>query len=215
VHDGQYSTFRRRSFGAPADDRPPAQFVVFDQNHDQVGNRAYGDRLPEHARALAAFCTLLSPFTPMLFMGEEYGESAAFQFFSDHIDREIADATRDGRRREFAAFAAFGQEIPDPQAVETFERSRLTRRRDERLGSLYRDLLRVRATLSGELQLVEFDERERWLRVQRGGADLAMNFSGREAVVPVEGTTVTLATHEARLADGHVTLPGLAGALVR
>ena len=138
VHDGQYSTFRKRRFGAPAGDRPPEQFVVFDQNHDQVGNRAFGDRLPAPARPLAAFCTLLSPFVPMLFMGEEYGEPAPFQFFSDHIDEEIAVATRDGRRREFAAFAEFaGQAVPDPQDPATFERSKLTRERDEaRRGAL-------------------------------------------------------------------------------
>ena len=91
VHDGAYSAFRRRRFGAPADDVPPERFVVFSANHDQVGNRAFGDRLPVEARPLAAFCTLLSPFTPMLFQGEEYGERAPFQFFSDHIDEEIAD----------------------------------------------------------------------------------------------------------------------------
>src|SRR5689334_13596986 len=125
VHDGGYSTFRRMRFGAPAPDRPPEQFVVFDQNHDQVGNRAFGDRLEGAALRLAQFCTLLSPFTPMLFMGEEYGERAPFQFFSDHIDKRIAKATREGRRREFAAFAAFaGEEIPDPQDPQTFERSK-------------------------------------------------------------------------------------------
>ena len=96
VHDGGYSSFRQRRFGAPAEDVPPEHFVVFCQNHDQVGNRAFGDRLPRAARPLAAFCMLLSPFTPMLFMGEEYGERAPFQFFSDHIDKKIADATREG-----------------------------------------------------------------------------------------------------------------------
>ena len=134
VHDGTYSAFRRRRFGAPADDVPPERFVVFDQDHDQVGNRAFGDRLPPEARPLAAFCTLLSPYVPMLFMGEEYGEEAPFQFFSDHIDEDIAQATREGRRAEFASFAAFaGQEIPDPQDRATFERSKLTRRRDPAL----------------------------------------------------------------------------------
>ncbi|HWD70109.1 MAG TPA: alpha-amylase family glycosyl hydrolase, partial [Solirubrobacteraceae bacterium] len=108
VHDGGYSESRRRRFGAPADDIRPRAFVVFCQDHDQVGNRAFGDRLPPAARPLAAFCVLLSPFTPMLFMGEEYGENAPFQFFSDHIDKRIADATRRGRRAEFAAFASFG-----------------------------------------------------------------------------------------------------------
>ena len=128
VHDGTYSNFRKRRFGAPADDMPPERFVVFSADHDQVGNRALGDRLPVETRPLAAFCTLLSPFTPMLFQGEEYGERAPFQFFSDHIDPEIATATRDGRRREFAAFADFsGEEVPDPQDEQTFLRSKLTR----------------------------------------------------------------------------------------
>ena len=108
-HDGTYSTFRRRRFGAPADEVAPEAFVVFSSNHDQVGNRALGDRLPAEVRPLAAFCTLLAPFTPMLFQGEEHGERAPFQFFSDHIDEEIAVATRDGRRREFAAFAEFAR----------------------------------------------------------------------------------------------------------
>ena len=128
VHDGNYSEFRLRRFGAPADDVPPRRFVVFSQDHDQVGNRAFGDRMPESARPLAAFCVLLSPFVPLLFMGEEYGETGPFQFFSDHIDKRIADATREGRRREFAAFAEFGEEVPDPQDPATFERSKLTRR---------------------------------------------------------------------------------------
>ena len=99
VHDGGYSSFRKRRFGAPAGDVPPERFVVFSQDHDQVGNRAFGDRLPPEARPLAAFCTLLSPFTPMLFMGEEYGEDAPFQFFTDHIDKRIAEATRAGGAR--------------------------------------------------------------------------------------------------------------------
>jgi len=99
VHDGTYSEFRKRRFGAPADDVPAERFVVFSADHDQVGNRALGDRLPVEARPLAAFCTLLSPFTPMLFMGEEYGETAPCQFFTDHIDPDIAEATREGRRR--------------------------------------------------------------------------------------------------------------------
>ena len=114
VHDGTWSSFRRRRFGAPAFDVAAERFVVFAQNHDQVGNRAYGDRLPPDARPLAALCTLLAPFTPMLFMGEEYGEPAPFQFFCDHIDEEIAVATREGRRAEFAAFAAFGAGDPRP-----------------------------------------------------------------------------------------------------
>ncbi len=219
VHDGQYSTFRKRRFGAPAHDRPSHQFVVFDQNHDQVGNRAFGDRLPAEARPLAAFVTLLSPFVPMLFMGEEYGEPAPFQFFSDHIDEEIATATRDGRRREFAAFAEFaGQEVPDPQDPATFERSKLTRRRDEALAALFATLLRLRPQLPDEETMTQFDEDARWLAVDRGPYRLACNFADSERAVPVGPAhgEIVLATHEgASLGDGTVALPALSGALVR
>jgi maltooligosyltrehalose trehalohydrolase len=215
VYDGVWSEERRRRVGAPADDRPPEQFVVCSQNHDQVGNRAFGDRMPREARPLAAFCTLLSPFTPMLFMGEEYGEEAPFQFFTDHIEKRIADATREGRRKEFASFAAFAEEVPDPQAPETFMRSKLTRREDAGLVSLYRELLRVRPELPRDDTEVRFDEAERWLRVRRGPFELAMNFGPGERQLEVEGGQVVLATHEVALSGGRVRLPALAGALVR
>jgi maltooligosyltrehalose trehalohydrolase len=216
VHDGQYSTFRRRRFGAPADDVPPERFVVFDQNHDQVGNRAYGDRLPAAARPLAAFCTLLSPFTPMLFMGEEYGEPAPFQFFSDHIEETIASATREGRRREFAAFAEFGEEIPDPQAESTFVASRLTRERDPELAALYRRLLSARRELPQRVNAVEWDEGARWLRVIRGPYELVMNFAEHAALLPCEGTAVVLATAgRPSIGEEGIELEPLSGALVR
>ena len=216
VHDGGYSEFRRRRFGAPADDVAPERFVVFDQDHDQVGNRAFGDRLPREARPLAAFCVLLSPFTPMLFMGEEYGEDAPFQFFTDHIDKRIADATRKGRRAEFAAFASFGQEIPDPQALTTFEASKLTRVVDPELARLYGELLRVRRELlHGGADQISFDEQERWLRVRRGVYELVCNFSGREIELPARGARMTLATDGAvSLRRGRLTLPRLSGALL-
>ncbi|HEX7300544.1 MAG TPA: malto-oligosyltrehalose trehalohydrolase [Solirubrobacteraceae bacterium] len=215
VHDGGYSSFRGRRFGARADDRPPEQFVVFAQNHDQVGNRAFGDRLPARARPLAAFCTLLAPFTPMLFMGEEYGEQAPFQFFSDHIDKRIADATRDGRRREFAAFAEFAQrEVPDPQDPETFARSKLRRRGGGTLRALYAALLRVRRELPPGVDSVELSEDAGWLRVRRGAYELACNFAARARTVPVRGRTVVLATHSAELGHGGVRLPARAGALI-
>jgi maltooligosyltrehalose trehalohydrolase len=217
VHDGSYSAFRRRRFGAPADDVPPDRFVVFSQDHDQVGNRAFGDRMPAPARPLAAFCTLLSPFVPMLFMGEEYGEEAPFQFFTDHIDKEIADATRDGRREEFAAFATFaGQETPDPQDPATFERSKLTRRRDEALASLYARLLSARGALPpGDADAIEFDEEARWLRVRRGAFEVVCNFSSERRHVPCAGGSVALATHGSpTVADGRVELEPMSGALI-
>jgi maltooligosyltrehalose trehalohydrolase len=220
VHDGQYSTFRKRCFGAPAHDRPPEQFVVFCQDHDQVGNRAFGDRLPAEVRPLAAFCTLLSPFTPMLFMGEEYGEPAPFQFFCDHIDEEIATATREGRRREFAAFAEFaGEEVPDPQDPATFERSKLTRVPDPDLAQLYATLLRVRRDLPDGDVVTSFDEDARWLTVDRGPYRLACNFAAEPRAVPLapgHGDLVlaTLAG-AAELRDDAVLLAPLAGALIR
>jgi maltooligosyltrehalose trehalohydrolase len=223
VHDGQYSTFRKRRFGAPAGDCAPQQFVVFDQDHDQVGNRAFGDRMPAQARPLAAFCTLLSPFTPMLFMGEEYGEPAPFQFFSDHIDDEIATATRDGRRREFAAFAEFaGQEVPDPQDPATFERSKLTRERDEDVARLYATLLRVRRELPDDEVVVDYDEDARWLTVDRGPFRLACNFADAPRAVPAgarHSEVVLTASPNGDAAqiggDATVTLPARSGALVR
>ena len=215
VHDGDYSTFRKMRFGAPAPDRLPEQFVVFDQNHDQVGNRAFGDRLEGAALKLAQFCTLLSPFTPMLFMGEEYGERAPFQFFSDHIDKRIATATREGRRREFAAFAAFaGEEIPDPQDPQTFERSKLTGRGRRGHAQLVRELLQARRALSGEAEVEAFDEVARWLRVRRGDHELLMNF-GRGQVVPARGRSVVVTTGSASVQDGGVRLGAMTGALVR
>jgi maltooligosyltrehalose trehalohydrolase len=219
VHDGGYSTFRRRRFGAPAGDLPPEAFVVFSADHDQVGNRALGDRLPGEVRPLAAFATLLSPFTPMLWQGDEYGEQAPFQFFTDHIDEEIAVATREGRRREFASFAAFaGEEVPDPQDPATFERSKLTREIDQALLDLHRNLIAWRRRLPrDEPAVADGDEDARWLRVRRGPYLLAMNFAREAQGVPVSNVSeVKLATHDdARLTGDTVTLPPLAGALLR
>jgi maltooligosyltrehalose trehalohydrolase len=218
VHDGRWSEFRKRRFGAPAAGCPPERFVVFDQNHDQVGNRALGDRLPRAARPLAAFCTLLSPYTPMLWMGEEHGEDAPFQFFTDHIDEPIATATREGRRREFAAFARFaGEEVPDPQDPATFERSKLSRVVDPQLRDLYAALLRARRALPrGPVDDVRADADARWVRVRRGDYTLIMNFSDHEQAIPGDGArTIVLATHDAvsLRADGTIVLPPLSGAL--
>ncbi len=220
VHDGQYSTSRGRRFGASATDRPRSQFVVFDQNHDQVGNRALGDRLPADARPLAAFCTLLAPFVPMLFMGEEYGENAPFLYFCDHVDEELAVATREGRRREFAAFTAFAGDIPDPQSPHTFAASKLTRRGDERLAELYRALLRARLSLNGEARVC-FDEHDRWLRARRRGGELLCNFSDERQsfeLGPDTAGELVLCTHAHTICEDGPTrllLPPLAGALVR
>ncbi|MBA3522803.1 MAG: malto-oligosyltrehalose trehalohydrolase [Gemmatimonadales bacterium] len=154
VIDGRYSAHRQRRHGRPARDVPADRFVVCIQNHDQVGNRAGGERLaalvePEAVR-LAAAILLLSPYVPLLFMGEEYGEVNPFLYFVSHGDSALVEAVREGRRREFAGFEWTG-ELPDPQAEATFEVSRL----DWALADspphagirlLYRDLLRLRRT---------------------------------------------------------------------
>ncbi|MBX3287586.1 MAG: malto-oligosyltrehalose trehalohydrolase, partial [Actinobacteria bacterium] len=196
VHDGTWSGYRDRTFGAPASDVDPARFVVFSQNHDQVGNRPRGDRLPRAARPLAALCTLFSPSTPMLFMGEEHGEDAPFQFFTDHLDPFIADATRDGRRAEFAGLAD-GGEVPDPQARSTFEASRLIRRVDPDLADLYARLVALRPRIGSPTTATEFDEVGRWLRVERGDWRLVANFGTEPASVPCPPGDVAVATDDA------------------
>ena len=173
--DGYYEYFDGSLAAVAAElERPEGQrLVVCAQNHDQVGNRAIGDRLPPAKRRLAAAVVLFSTLTPLLFQGEEYGEEAPFQFFTDHIDPFIAEATREGRRREFARFAGFSGEVPDPQARETFERSRLSPREPE---ELYRRLLRLRRELPHELE-VSFDEHARTLELRRGRVTLRADFA--------------------------------------
>lgn len=128
VYAGQFSIHRKRRFGAEPKDNPYSQFVVFIQNHDQVGNRMLGERLsallPFEGLKVAAAAMLLSPFVPLLFMGEEYGEENPFLFFSSYEDPGLIEAVREGRKREFAAFHQAGI-APDPQSVQTFEASRL------------------------------------------------------------------------------------------
>lgn len=127
VYTGQFSAHRERHFGTLCDN-PGHQFIVFAQNHDQVGNRMLGERLStlvsDSLLRVAAGVVLLSPFLPMLFMGEEYGETNPFKYFVSHSDPDLVEAVRQGRRAEFAAFHALG-EAPDPQGEETFAQSKL------------------------------------------------------------------------------------------
>ena len=131
VYSGQYSAHRRRRHGNTSQQVSPGQLVVFSQNHDQIGNRAVGDRLstqlPYEALRVARALVLLSPNIPLLFMGEEYGETAPFQYFIEHGDPDLVEAVRQGRRQEFAHFGWNPEDIPDPQDSATFERSRLRR----------------------------------------------------------------------------------------
>ncbi len=128
VYSGQYSKFRGRRHGNSSEKIPGPRLIVFAQNHDQVGNRLLGDRLAQTASfdqlKLAAGAVLLAPYIPLLFMGEEYGETAPFLYFVSHGDPALVEAVRKGRAEEFARFR-WGGEIPDPQSAETFGRSKL------------------------------------------------------------------------------------------
>jgi maltooligosyltrehalose trehalohydrolase len=175
IYEGQYSRYRGRRHGQPARDIPAQRFLVFSQNHDQVGNRATGDRLTTLLPAivgeplgfeslkLAAATVLLSPFLPLLFMGEEYGETAPFPYFTSHSDPQLAENVRRGRREEFAAFGWTG-ELPDPQAEETFLRSKLNhalqnRDRHRTLRHYYAELIHLRRQLPA-LHRLRKDETE-------------------------------------------------------
>jgi maltooligosyltrehalose trehalohydrolase len=158
----------------------------------------------------------------MLFMGEEYGERQPFQFFSDHIDEKIATATREGRRREFASFAQFGEEIPDPQAAETFERSKLSWDPDPGIAALYKDLLAARREIGpGDAEAIDFDEDAKWLRLVRGGFELVCNFADAVATIPVARSDLVVGSAGARTSPGTgssggtITLEPLSGALLR
>jgi maltooligosyltrehalose trehalohydrolase len=152
VYSGQYSAYRGRRFGSSVVGTPGERFVVCSQNHDQVGNRARGDRLSTlldfESLKLAAAAVLFSPFLPLLFMGEEYGETAPFLYFTSHSDPALIEAVALGRRQEFAAFAR-DQELPDPQNEDTLARSRLTPEGSKApsqrlLREFHRELIRVR-----------------------------------------------------------------------
>ncbi|RAG84534.1 malto-oligosyltrehalose trehalohydrolase [Streptacidiphilus pinicola] len=203
-HDGTWSSFRGRTHGRPFDlVRTPAHRLLgYTQTHDQIGNRARGDRLaatltPERLAAGAALM-LLSPFTPMLFMGEEWGASTPWMYFTDHQDPALAQAVREGRRREFAEHGWKPEEIPDPQAESTFIGSRLDwaePRQDGHAALLdwYRTLIRLRPLATGPAE-VEYSETERWLVLRRDelvvGVDLGVASTGARRELPLPGGTV-------------------------
>jgi maltooligosyltrehalose trehalohydrolase len=182
--DGYYAGYGQVADLAREFERTDAPRLVFcAQNHDQVGNRAFGDRLPADAMRVASACTLFAPGIPLLFMGEEYGERHPFQFFTDHIDPAIADATRKGRKREFASFERFAEtELPDPQAVATFERSKLSRRELPGVRARYRELLQLRRELPADVE-TSVDEERRRLTVRRGPFELRADFERLTAEV--------------------------------
>lgn len=205
VYDGRYSAFRGRRHGRPFDGVAGRSFVGFLQNHDQVGNRALGERtaalLGIGRLKIGAAFVVLSPFVPLLFMGEEWAASTPFQYFTDHRDPALGAAVSAGRRREFAAFAGMAPEgIPDPQDRQTFQRSKLRwSELDEpvhgQLLTWYRSLLELRRSLpdlaGGPLADVRAwcreDAEGRWIRMRRGRAEVAANLGPAPVELAVEG----------------------------
>jgi maltooligosyltrehalose trehalohydrolase len=198
AYTGQFCASRERRHGNQPVNLPGRQFVICIQNHDQIGNRKVGERFGAlasfEAQKLAAATVLLAPYTPMLFMGEEYGEPAPFQYFVDFFDAGLVAAVREGRKREFEM--AGGDDPPDPQSEETFRRSKLNRDlrtggRHKALWDFYRALLRLRR----ESPALRFPDKERMrvtgfpehraLAVERWDGDdetlIVMNFSDRPA----------------------------------
>lgn len=225
-HDGSYSSFRERHHGRPINTGliHPAALVVCNQNHDQIGNRATGDRLSQTLGygqlALAAVATLTAPFTPMLFMGEEYGASTPWQFFTSHPEPELGKATAEGRIKEFERMGWDPAVVPDPQDPETFTRSKLnwaeaSEGDHARLLALYRELIALRGSTPDLTDggfadtAVDFSEDEGWLLLRRGGTEVALNFAAEPRRVPVTGSALRLATDDAvALEGGTLSLPG-------
>jgi maltooligosyltrehalose trehalohydrolase len=176
--DGYYAPYGRIADLARAYEEIPAGQLVFSaSNHDQVGNRALGDRLPPATRRVAAACLLFAPQVPLLFQGEEHGEDAPFRFFADHDDPAVIEATREGRRKEFESFSGFSGEVPDPQARETFEVSRLhPESGDRELEAFYKAMIARRPLLSPDVE-TDVDEANRVLRVRRGDTELVADFA--------------------------------------
>jgi maltooligosyltrehalose trehalohydrolase len=206
-HAGTYSSFRHRRHGRPLDTAsiPATRLLAYTLTHDQVGNRAVGDRPSQNLTfgqlAVKAALALGSPYTGMLFMGEEWGSSSPFQFFSSHPEPELARATAEGRKREFAEHGWDADEIPDPQDPATFERSKLNW--DEiddgehgRLRQLYRQLIALR---HNEPELadpwldhmrIDYSEGKRWIVMHRGSLAIACNLGPDAVDVPVTGEVV-------------------------
>jgi maltooligosyltrehalose trehalohydrolase len=229
-HDGTWSSFRGRTHGRRVDPlrTPGYRFVGFIQDHDQVGNRATGDRLPatlsghpqrEGLLRVASGLLLTAPFTPMLFMGEEWGADTPWQFFTDHTDPFLAEAVSNGRRSEFAAHGWGFTDVPDPQDKETFLRSKLDWSQPgadpyRSLLDWYRSLIalrRRRPELTDprlDQVRVTFDEDARWLLVHRGALLIAANLGDGTVEIPVASGVVLLGSEPGiYVAPGTVTLP--------
>jgi len=231
VYAGAHSRHRQRVHGRPPTEVPGWRFVVAAQNHDQIGNRAAGERLAHLATPgrlkIAAGILLTSPFVPLLFQGEEWGASSPFLYFTAHEDDTLAAQVSEGRRKEFAAFGWDPATVPDPQSGETFERSRL--RWDELSAPAHADLLEWHCVLlrfrqehpslrDGIYQNVRvaFDEEKRELVVRRGDIIVACNLGDAPTTMTIAGSGAVLLASESgvRVDRGAVFLPAESIALL-
>jgi maltooligosyltrehalose trehalohydrolase len=199
AYDGRYSQYRRRIHGRPAGELSGHQFISFLQNHDQIGNRAKGDRTSHLLTAgqlkIAATLVMTSPFVPLLFQGEEWAASTPFLYFTDYDEPGMGDAVTKGRQEEFAAFGWDPKEIPDPQDEKTFLRSTLnwdevSERKHQDILEWYRLLVELRRKTSeltdGRFQAaeVEYDQAGQWLMMTRGSVMVGCNFGGEKVRIP-------------------------------
>jgi maltooligosyltrehalose trehalohydrolase len=231
VYDGIYSAYRKRVHGKPPLKLSQHRFLGYIQNHDQVGNRALGDRLHQEAgvdRAMvAAAIVMMSPFVPMIFQGEEWAASSPFQYFADHADPALARAVSKGRKREFVAFGWNPDSIPDPENPETFLRSKLNwdeagRGEHARMRAWYGKLIRLRRSTpslnNGEPgnARVTFDEAEKWIVMDRGEIAVMCNLGAGPHRFPVpEGSSLLLASRGGvAIGDGALALPADSVAVV-
>ncbi len=234
AYDGCYSVYRRRMHGRPAADLSGHQLVGCLQNHDQVGNRALGERtsrlLSTDQLKIGAALVFASPFIPMLFQGEEWGAGTPFLYFTAHEDPELAEAVRQGRRNEFAAFDWPGEEIPDPQSLETFERSRLkweepNQEPHTEILDWHKKLIRLRRLLPdlnngrSDQVKVRFDQKQNWLIIIRGKAIMAFNLASRSQSILLPELpakrNILLASHEKITAQGRkIQMPAYSVAIM-
>ena len=224
VFDGQYSKYRNRSHGRPIANLSSHHFINFLQNHDQVGNRAIGDRIHQAVgfeRTKAALGLILTaPMLPMLFMGEEFAASTPFLYFADHDDPAMAKLVAEGRKKEFAAFGFDGDEIPNPEDPSTFTNSKLNWDEIEQgehaeMHAYVKALIRLRRHSTclndgdrGHLR-VSFNEEKRWLRMDRRKVTTLLNLGSEPATFPIKAMDrIALASNPvAALAEGQVTVP--------
>lgn len=227
-HAATYSSFRRRRHGRPlpTSQIPATRLLAYTCTHDQVGNRALGDRPSQNLTAgqlaVKAALVLLSPYTAMLFMGEEWGASTPFQFFTAHEDPQVARATAEGRKAEFADHGWSADEIPDPQDPETFTRSKLAwgeleAQHHRQLLQVYRELIALRSEAGSpwlsEL-VIDYDEDTRWIAMRRGPLLLICNLSADVVSVPAHGELV-LAWGSPAIGPEATQLPGHSFAVLR